>query len=109
MLHLLYLISQPQNCVWDSHMMLFIVAPYFFYYFRESVHDHVLIHLTDSRYLSCFQFLTITGMMQQLTMTVSLDSNMRYLFSMFNPWSFIFIFLIKWCPLMNSFLNLMET
>ena len=43
MWHLLYLISKPQNYVWDSHMMLFIVAP-IFYYFRVSVQNHVLIH-----------------------------------------------------------------
>ena len=67
----------------------------------------LIIHSTDSINLSYFQFLTITNMILQVTITMSLDANMYYLFSMFNPWPFIFIFLIKWCPLINSFLNLM--
>ena len=95
----------------SSSMILYIVALYFFYYCKVWLwsYGHVLINSTDSMNLSCFQFLTITDMILLLTMTMSLDANMCYLLSMFNPWSFIFIFLIKWCPLMNSFLNLMET
>ena len=87
-------------------LFFFITVEYDF----EWSHGHVLISSIDSLNLSCFQFLTITNMILQLTIIMmSLDANMCYLLSMFNPWSFILFFLIKWCPLMNSFLNLMET
>ena len=97
-------------CLGFTHDVVYCSTLFFFYYCRvcfEWSHGHVLIPSTDSINLSYFQFLTITNMILQLTMTMSLGANMCYLFSMFNPWSFIFIFLIKWCPLMNSFLNLM--
>ena len=109
----LYLISLDSRlCLGFTHDVVYCSTLFFFItveYDFEWSHGHVLINSTDSLNLSCFQFLTIINMILQLTMTMSLDANMCYLLSMFNPWSFIFFFLIKWCPLMNSFLNLMET
>lgn len=100
-------------CLVFTHDVVYCSTLFFFFitveYDFEWSHGHVLINSTDSLNLSCFQFLTIINMILQLTMTMSLDANMCYLLSMFNPWSFIFFFLIEWCPLMNSFLNLMET
>ena len=62
------------DVVYCSTLFSFITVEYAF----EWSHGHVLINSTDNINLSCFQFLTTTNMILQLTMTMSLGANMCY-------------------------------